>query len=35
MALLSRCSGKHFLLLTGKERLVYEPGLLDDARRFA
>lgn len=35
MSLLARCSGKHFLLLTGKERLVYEPGLLDDARRIA
>ena len=35
MSLLARCSGKHFLLLTGKERLVYEPGLLDTARRVA
>ena len=35
MTLLARCTGKHFLLLTGKERLVYEPGLLDDARRTA
>ena len=35
MSLLARCSGKHFLLLTGKERLVYEPGLLDEARRIA
>jgi FdhD protein len=35
MSLLARCTGKHFLLLTGKERLVYEPGLLDDARRIA
>lgn len=35
MSLLARCSGKHFLLLTGKERLIYEPGLLDTARRVA
>jgi len=35
MSLLARCTGKHFLLLTGKERLVFEPGLLDDARRSA
>ncbi len=35
MSLLARCTGKHFLLLTGKERLVYEPGLLDTARRVA
>jgi FdhD protein len=31
MSLLSRCSGKHFLLLTGHERLDFEPGLLDPA----
>jgi FdhD protein len=35
MSLLARCTGKHFLLLTGKERLVFEPGPLDDARRIA
>jgi len=35
MSLLSRCSGKHFLLLTGKERLVFEPVLLEDVRRIA
>ena len=35
MSLLARCSGKHFLLLTGKERLLFEPDLLDDARRIA
>jgi FdhD protein len=35
MSLLARCSGKHFLLLTGKERLVFEPALLVDARRLA
>ncbi|MGE5622025.1 MAG: formate dehydrogenase accessory sulfurtransferase FdhD, partial [Bacillota bacterium] len=28
MTLLARCTGKHFLLLTGKERLIYEPHLL-------
>ncbi len=28
MTLLARCTGKHFLLLTRKERLVYEPQLL-------
>ena len=27
MSLLARCSGKHFLLLTGKHRLVFEPEL--------
>ena len=35
MSLLARCSGKHFLLLTGKERLVFDPALLVDARRLA
>jgi FdhD protein len=29
MTLLARCTGKHFLLVTGKERMVYEPELLD------
>ncbi|CAL61589.1 putative formate dehydrogenase, subunit FdhD [Herminiimonas arsenicoxydans] len=29
MTLLARCTGKHFLLVTGKERMVYEPHLLD------
>jgi FdhD protein len=29
MSLLARCSGKHFLLLNGRERLEFEPGLLD------
>lgn len=29
MTLLARCTGKHFLLVTGKERLVYEPELLE------
>ena len=35
MSLLARCSGKHFLLLTGKERMLFEPALLVDARRLA
>jgi FdhD protein len=29
MALLARCTGKHFLLLSGHERLEFEPHLLD------
>ena len=29
MSLLARCSGKHFLLLAGQERLVFEPELVD------
>jgi FdhD protein len=29
MSLLSRCSGKHFLLLSGHHRLDFEPDLLD------
>lgn len=29
MSLLARCSGKHFLLLAGHERLVFEPELLE------
>lgn len=29
MSLLTRCSGRHFLLLAGHERLVFEPGLFD------
>jgi FdhD protein len=28
MSLLARCTGKHFLLLAGQERLVFEPELL-------
>lgn len=39
MTLLARCTGKHFLLLTGKQRFVAEPHLLDGsvskALRFA
>lgn len=33
MSLFARCSGKHFLVLTGKERLVYEPELVEAALR--
>ncbi|MGG7606500.1 formate dehydrogenase accessory sulfurtransferase FdhD [Massilia sp. BKSP1R2A-1] len=29
MSLLARCSGKHFLLLAGSARLVFEPELLE------
>jgi len=29
MTLLARCSGKHFLVLSGHERLQFEPGLAD------
>jgi FdhD protein len=29
MSLLARCSGRHFLLLNGAERLVFEPELLE------
>jgi FdhD protein len=35
MSLLARCTGKHFLLLTGKERLVFEPNLFDVPLRVA
>ena len=35
MSLLARCTGKHFLLLTGKERLIFEPHLLDTGLRIA
>ncbi|MNK04215.1 formate dehydrogenase accessory protein [compost metagenome] len=35
MTLLARCTGKHFLLVTGKERMVYEPQLLDGSLRVA
>jgi len=35
MSLLARCSGKHFLLLTGKGRLLFEPGLAETTRRVA
>lgn len=29
MSLLARCSGRHFVLLAGHERLVFDPQLLD------
>jgi FdhD protein len=29
MTLLARCTGKHFLLLSGKHRMIFEPALLD------
>lgn len=29
MSLLARCSGRHFLLLSGEERLVFEPEMLE------
>ena len=32
MTLLARCTGKHFLLLTGKERLIFAPELADVLR---
>ncbi len=32
MSLLARCTGKHFLLLTGHDRLDFDSGLLDSAR---
>lgn len=35
MTLLARCTGKHFLLLAGKERFVFEPHLLDTDLRVA
>lgn len=35
MTLLARCTGRHFLLVTGKERMVYEPHLLDTPLRVA
>jgi FdhD protein len=33
MSLLSRCSGKHFLVLSGRERIEFEPELLEVAPR--
>ena len=35
MSLLTRCTGKHFLLSTGKERLLFEPHLVDSALKVA
>jgi len=29
MSLLARCTGRHFLLLSGQERIVFEPELLE------
>ncbi|WP_426110367.1 formate dehydrogenase accessory sulfurtransferase FdhD [Massilia sp. PWRC2] len=33
MSLLSRCSGKHFLVLTGQQRIEFDSSLLDPALR--
>ena len=39
MSLVARCTGKHFLLMAGKDRLIFEPELLEatseSARRLA
>jgi FdhD protein len=35
MSLLARCTGKHFLLLAGHERITFEPELLEAAARLA
>lgn len=35
MTLLARCSGKHFLLMSGKRRLIYEPQLLNATLKTA
>jgi FdhD protein len=35
MSLLARCTGKHFLLLAGHERIEFEPELLEAAARLA
>ncbi|MBC7415483.1 MAG: formate dehydrogenase accessory sulfurtransferase FdhD [Herminiimonas sp.] len=35
MALLARCTGKHFLLLTAKDRIVFEPEYVDRPVRVA
>jgi FdhD protein len=35
MSLLARCTGTHFLVLSGQERVVFEPGLLDANGRLA
>ena len=35
MTLLARCTGKHFLLLTGHGRIGFEPQLLEAAPRIA
>jgi FdhD protein len=35
MALLARCSGKHFLLLSGRQRLLFDPELMSGALKVA
>ncbi len=35
MSLLARCNGKHFLLLTSKERLLFERHLDDSVLKVA
>jgi FdhD protein len=30
MSLLARCTGRHFMLLSGEERLVFEPEMLEE-----
>ncbi len=35
MALLARCTGKHFLLLTAKDRMLFEPDTVDRSIRLA
>jgi FdhD protein len=33
MSLLARCSGRHFLLLSGRERMVFEPEVVEQLLR--
>jgi FdhD protein len=35
MTLLARCTGRHFLLVTGKQRMIYEPAALDAPSKVA
>jgi FdhD protein len=35
MSLLARCTGTHFLVLAGEERVIFEPKLLDEHGRLA
>jgi FdhD protein len=35
MSLLARCTGTHFLVLAGEERVIFEAGLLDEHGRLA
>src|SRR5690606_23093662 len=35
MSLLARCTGTHFLLLTGKDRFIFDPHLQDGWLRVA